>query len=69
KIMRERWSGDIKKKVLTHPAKSGGNDLTLQMANQRVIYDSVANKYYVKFDLLASSNNPNIFFDGADLLP
>jgi hypothetical protein len=66
KIIEDRW-GEGKKKALTDPAKSDENTLTLQIANQEPSYDAVADKYYVKFDVLASSNNPNIYFDGVDL--
>ena len=55
-VIKMKW-GDSKKKTLKNPEKTKADTtLTLQLANQQIIYDSTQLKYYVKLDLMASTN-------------
>jgi len=54
---------DSKKKVQKKPKKNReDNNITFQIDNHQLIYDYGSQKHYVKFDILVSSNNPNIYF-------
>ena len=66
KMIKEKW--EIKKKALKNlTIQSEYNTLTLQIANQQMVYDAVALKHYVLFDILASTNNPELYFDGTQM--
>ncbi|MDR0363684.1 MAG: zinc-dependent metalloprotease [Bacteroidales bacterium] len=65
-IIRRKWDSEGEKSPRS--SKATNNDtLTLATANQEVIYDAIG-KSYLEFDLMASSNNPNVYFDGTPFL-
>jgi len=54
-----------KKKVRNNPDKNKPpNSLTLKIDNHHVVYDYATNKHHVKFDIMASSNNPELYLFG-----
>jgi hypothetical protein len=65
-LWKEIYKGkEIKKKALKKTKnREEYNILTLQIENQRVDYDYAEEKYYVKFDVMASSNNPELYLYG-----
>ena len=60
-LLKESYDKDSKKKVPENPkGVEEYNTLTLRLDNQQIVKEG--SKKFVTFDILASSNNPNIFF-------
>ena len=61
---QKEMNKDNKKKDRKKKQKNKAyNTLTLQVGNQKFVYDYNTQNHYVEFDILVSSNNPNIYLN------
>jgi hypothetical protein len=58
-LMKVKWDIDKKKALNKSVQTASWNTLTLTLANRQVIYNSSLHKHHLRFDVLASTNNPN----------